>query len=86
MNRWKADGTKVIDTYRPTKAAEVVCRTYTAALNVATMLNQLERFVVATPPLFHALRSLVWQHDNVGELCGMTLQDARAALKKAEGV
>jgi hypothetical protein len=34
--------------------------------------------------MLEALKALVWQHDNVGHLCGMALQDARAAIARAE--
>ncbi len=33
--------------------------------------------------LYTALRALLWQHDNLGYLGGLALQDARAALRAA---
>jgi hypothetical protein len=36
----------------------------------------------AAPELLTALTALLWQHDNNnGQLCGMALQDARAAIR-----
>ena len=46
------------------------------------MLENLRR---QRDELLTALKALVWQHDNVGRLCGMALQDARAAIRAAEG-
>ena len=44
------------------------------------------RLIAAAPDLLEALKNLLWQHDNnAGQLCGMALQDARAAIAKAEG-
>lgn len=38
----------------------------------------------AAPALLAALEALVWQYDNNnGQLCGMALQDARAAIAQA---
>jgi hypothetical protein len=43
------------------------------------------RLFAAAPDLLTALEALLWQHDNYGQLCGMALQDARAAIKAARG-
>lgn len=44
------------------------------------------RLIAAAPELLDALKNLLWQHDNnAGQLCGMALQDARAAISKATG-
>jgi hypothetical protein len=44
------------------------------------------RLIAAAPDLLEALEALLWKHDNNnGALCGMALQDARAAIEKAKG-
>jgi len=44
------------------------------------------RLIAAAPELLEALAALLWQHDhNGGVLCGMALQDARAAVARATG-
>lgn len=40
--------------------------------------------IASAPELLDALKALIWQHDNNnGILCGMALQDARAAIRNA---
>lgn len=43
------------------------------------------RLIAAAPEMLEALKALLWQHDNHGQLFGMALQDARATIAKAEG-
>lgn len=53
---------------------------------VGEALEQDAQLIAAAPDLLAALEDLIWQHDNNnGQLCGMSLQDARAALKTAKG-
>ena len=57
------------------------------AANIRYVLERdaRRRLIAAGPALLAALKALVWQHDNNdGKLCGMALQDARAAIQLAE--
>jgi hypothetical protein len=62
---------------------------FAGVVNFAAGVGTLEdsanaRLIAAAPDLLAALNALLWQHDNNGgQLCGMALQDARAALAKA---
>ena len=47
--------------------------------------NANARLIAAAPELLWALTNLLRQHDHHGALCGMTLQDARAAITRATG-
>ena len=68
--------TKRIET--PLGTIEIIDGTNEARGNAA--------LIASAPELLEALDHLLWQHDNnKGVLCGMALQDARAAISKAKG-
>ena len=58
----------------------------TGRMRTSEELHANARLIAAAPDLLEALKALLWQHDNNGgQLCGMALQDARAAVAKALG-
>jgi hypothetical protein len=70
----KANGWEPIATTMPERPGERLDRAEANACLIAS-----------APDLLAALKALLWQYDHYGNLYGMALQDARAAIARAEG-